>query len=216
MPVFANTTAPIAQFTKDYPSLEKFIFEPPKSNFFLGYGFVPIGVIDKKTYFAVNMFQLHYITSLWDHEIFSFSLGKISSNNKFAEANNFVVRTIPKINVLTLFKDVQISLGPILGYEYIKFNNVKTQLRKNDYVTNKDDLSSGAFITGLALTETFNYKGNKIKVSQMMIKQNYSIKKVNYGWTHDYSDTSPEAESEENQSVMKANTIYMIEVSYLF
>lgn len=203
-----------AKFVDDYSNLKKFLDKPIISNYHIGFGVSPFGLIGEKSFYTISLFQLHYISGSFDFNIISADFGVIESGNSLAKAKNFTIKTSPKYVLAELFENTTLSLGPLFGVEFIKFDNVKTQLRKGSAVTVSDNLSAYAAIWGAMLEQTVTFTNYKIKISQTYYRQNYSITDANNGWYHFYENV--EAESEENQKVMQANDVFLLSLSMIF
>jgi hypothetical protein len=203
-----------AKFIDDFSHLKKFLDKPAVSSFHVGFGITPIGLIGDKTYSGVSILQIHYIKDKLDFNILSADYGIIRSGNKFAQAKNFALKTSPKLRIAEIFENTTLSAGPIFGLEFIAFDNVRTQLRKGNYVTITDNLSAYAPVWGFAIEETIHFSKYLIKVTQAFYKQSYSITDADNGWYHFYEN--PEAEKEENQKLMRANNVFLLSISMLF
>jgi len=206
------------QLIQDFPELKKFLFRPPKAPIYIGIGVSPLGIMGSKLFFGLNLFQAHYITSFWDIEIFSASLGQASSSKKFANSQHFYARTSPKIIVMNIFQTGTISVGPVGGLEFVNFSNIP--VKKVDPDTNIttpdfEDMTTSGFFYGIMVSETFTMaKDRRFKMSQLIFKQRYDVKNTENGWRFDYQDDS--INLAENQKEIAADTVFLLEFSYLF
>jgi hypothetical protein len=207
-----TTLARAESITQTYPDLEKFTYSEKSSKTYFGFGLSPVAIVGSRIGFSLNLFEVHYIKERWDIEAFSASFG-----NAFGSQNGteqfFLFRTAPKYR---LFKNI--SIGPLLGLEFVSFNDVQAQLNK--YVTSTNDLfappekftSMGA-IYGAAICETFNFgKSDLIKINELFYKETYSYLGTNNGWTYYFNSQSLNSDP----SPLAPSSVFMIEVSFLY
>ena len=198
-----------AIFLEEFPNLKDFVFNEPTSNTYFGLGLSPISIMNSKLYVAANLFQIHWINDRFDMEIFSASIGSTINSEDYSSSKHFTFRTIPKYRIFSF-----VSIGPLLGFEFVRFSNISARLYKDRYVTPYDVFSSNGLIYGLGISETIDQKNNrKIKISQNIYKQTYSTTTTNNGWTYLYQN--PELAVESNKDKISAGIVIMLEISYL-
>jgi hypothetical protein len=197
-----------ASILETHAHLKDYLFEEPKSNFYLGFGLTPVGLLRGRMLFAANFFQLHWLSGMWDLELLNASFGFTSTQQTTLQSNHFVFRTAPKVKLFKL-----ISLGPVLGYEFVSFPEVKSRLFKNQFATPTEPFSSGGVIYGFMASETFTYKDDYlIKVNQLVFKQNYSTEKTLEEWYYLYD----RADLRADKTPIEGDLVFMIEIALLF
>lgn len=211
----------------EYPGLEKFLFEPPKSNFYFGIGAAPVGLVGSKFSFTMNLFQFHYLTDKLDLELISASVGKVFSNSDLADSTTFAIRSVPKINLMKIMDTGTLSIGPLVGIELVKFDDVKTRIRKavpgtTQFLTteNSINLTTVGLTYGVVLSQTFKLKsGNRFKINEFFYKQTYDISKTRFDWEYLFDDSRLDDNDPARGdliSQMEANSVFGIEFSYIF
>ncbi len=203
--------APSAQavsIVESYPNLKELTFKEPKSNFYLGFGFTPIGSTHGRTLFGINFFQLHWIRDYWDMELFSATYGMTNGQPAYLESRHFLFRTSPKIRFFKM-----LSVGPLLGYEYVSFPEINSHLFKVPWATPVEPFSSKGLIYGLMFSETLPVWNDYIlKLNQVIMKQTYSTEKTTDNWDYLFD----RREVRNDKSAIEADTVLMIEISLLF
>jgi hypothetical protein len=204
-----------------YPSLKKFLFKPPESNFRFGVGMAPLGLMGSKFLFSLSLFQLHYMTDRWDFEVISASIGKAFSNNEFANTTSFSLKSSPRVKLFSFFETGVFSIGPLLGMEVVRFDDVEVTIKKNiggnNFITttNPVNLSTFGFIYGVSLSQTFKLKsGNQFKVNEVFYSQNYDISKTRFDWEYNFQDQT--VTDPENIQELEKSSVFMIEFSYIY
>ncbi len=207
-----------AQLIQDFPELKKFLYQPPKAPIYIGVGVSPLGIMGSKLFTGINLFQAHYISSFWDVEIFSATVGQARSNKNFANSNHFFARTSPKIIVMNIFQTGTVSVGPVAGLEFVSFPKIPVKKRQpdtNQITPDFEDLTSSGYFYGFMVSETFILaKDRRFKMNQTIFKQSYDVKKTERGWIFDYQDSS--IALTDNQKEIQADTVFMLEFAYLF
>lgn len=195
-------------FIETYPHLKDYIFEEPKSDFYIGFGAAPVGAIKNRMLFTANFFQVHWIRKPWDIEILSASYGFTTAEPSYVKSRHFIFRTAPKFNVYKFF-----SVGPMLGYELVSFPEISARLYKNSFASPTEPFSTRGIIYGVMVSENFELKNNYIfKLNQVFYKQTYSTERTDEDWLFLYDrrelrlDTTP----------IQAETVFMLEASLLF
>ena len=205
----STEAAPVEQsFLDKYPHLKQNLYQEPNSNLYLGFSVGLLGVLKDRMFFAANFFQVHYITSFWDYEVLSVSYGTTTANPSFVQSNHFIFRTIPKYRITD-----HISVGPLLGWEFVSFPQVKAVLYDGTYQTKSEPFSSSGLIAGIAASQNMTTDaGTKIKVNELIYKETYSTKDAGRGWSYLYdnqdlrSDTTP----------IDAGIMFLVEVGMMF
>jgi hypothetical protein len=195
-----------------YPDLEKFTYAEPSSKTYFGFGLSPVAIIGSRIGFSLDLFEVHYIKDRWDIEAFSASFGTAFGSQNGAE-QFFLFRTAPKYRLIK-----NISVGPLLGIEFVSFENVEAQLNK--YVTSTNDLfappekfTSRGVIYGASICETFNFgKSDLIKINELIYKETYGYLGTNNGWQYHFSDDALNADP----SPLQPSSVFMIEISFLY
>lgn len=197
-----------ASFLQDNPNLKKFVFEERKTNLHVGFGLSPFQIINTKPGVSLSLFQVHYINRWVDWELFNASLGLTFGGDKTSKLRNYVFRTTPKYPINSLF-----SIGPLVGYEFITFPQVKAKITNSRLETPNEPFSNRGYIWGAELTETFEFKSKfKLRASQIFYKQNYSTSKTPEGWAYTYSQASLNSDS----SPIDPGYVFVIQLSLMY
>ena len=125
------------------------------------------------------------------------------------KSRNFVFRTVPKYRFSKTF-----SAGPLLGYEFVTFPNLESQIYNGTLATPQEDFSSRGFVYGGVLSETFPFsKDVTFKLNQVVYQETYSTTNAPAnGWTYQFSN--PVYNS--SQSPIKPGTVFLLEFSVLY
>ncbi|OFZ13411.1 MAG: hypothetical protein A2Z20_08390 [Bdellovibrionales bacterium RBG_16_40_8] len=200
---------PEPPFLENYSHLRDYMFNEPNSGLYFGFGVSPIGMLSDRVIFSINFFQLHYINSPWDIEIFNASYGFTRTGDSELQSNHFVFRTSPKYSVTK-----KISLGPLIGYEMVSFQNIEAKLRKGAHVTPEwEPFSSSGLIYGVMVSQTYLYKKDYlIRVNEVVYKQTYSTTKSEYDWSYWYRNDKLQSDS----SRIEGAIVIAAELSILF
>jgi len=195
-------------FLEKYPHLKQNLYKEPSSNIYLGFSAGLVGVLSNRMLFTANVFQIHYLTHFWDNEILSISYGVTTGNPTYIQSSHFIFRTIPKYRINRM-----LSLGPLLGYEFVSFPQITGVLEYKGLATEPEPFSSSGVIYGVGVSENIDTdKSYKIKINQLIYQQTYSTDSAGYGWSYLYdlkalrNDTGP----------IKAGTVFLLEVGMLF
>lgn len=201
--VFANTT-------QEYPELKKFLFKEPKSDFLFGLGVSPIGIANNRFVLSVNFFEFHWRHEPFDVEIFKASFGFGYSQQSYAGSRTFTIRTSPKF---TLFHFL--SIGPLIGYEYVSFPDVKSTLQYNQFATPTEPFSSLGLIYGAAVSETFPFQNDYLlKITQTVFQETYSTTQAGNGWTYVFEE--PSLQNDPARTQIKPSLVLMVDFSLLY
>lgn len=201
----------------EYPELKKFLYVPPKAPIYIGLGVAPISLMGSKLYFSISLFQVHYMDDNWDIEIFSASIGQARSDKTFANSRHFTGRFSPKYIFMNIFDTGKVSFGPLVGMEYVQFGSIQAKKSRGTVTTQTpEDLTTGGYIYGFSLSETFTLsKDRRFKISQMFYKQTYNIKENEYGWNNVPVDGSI-FDGAANEDEISKKSVFLIEFAFLF
>jgi len=192
-----------------FPHLKDLTFKEPRSDFYLGFGITPVGVLKGRMLFGIDFFQIHWIRDFWDIEILNASYGISNGQPSYLSSRHFTFRSSPKIRFFKMF-----SVGPILGYEFVSFPEINSRLIKAPWTTpNWEPFSSKGIIYGVGLSQTFNIWGDYIlKFNESYIKQTYSTEKTEDEWDYLYEERA----IRNDKSGIDADTVMSIGISLLF
>jgi hypothetical protein len=212
----AASAARAESITETYPDLEKFVYSEKSSKTYFGFGISPISIIGSKIGLSVDLFELHYIKDPWDLEIFTATFGTAFGSTNGSE-QYFLFRTVPKYQILK-----NISIGPLLGLEFVSFANVSGELNKNlptptnpdnDEFTPSYKFSSMGAVYGGAISETFNFgKSMLIKVNEYVYKETYSYLGTSNGWSYYFDQSNLNSDP----SPIAPSTVFMLNLSFLY
>lgn len=194
-------------FMESFPSLKSYLYKEPASNYFLGLGLSPVGVLKDRTVFTGDFFQLHYRSDLWDLLLFSASYGVTRAQVAIYQSNNFTFTTAAKMRIGQI-----LSLGLLAGYEFVNFPNLNATLVKVPYQTPLESFSSRGMIYGAIASQTFNYRSYLLQISELGYQQTYSNVKTAEDWTYYYDNKAVRA----NPALVGPGFVAMIKVSLLF
>lgn len=205
----SKETAPLEQtFLEKYPHLKENLFVEPNSNLYLGFSLGLLGVLKDRMYFSANFFQVHYISGLVDWEVFSASYGTTTANPSYVQSNHFVFRSIPKYRFNDWF-----SVGPLVGYEFVSFPEVKAVLYDGTYQTKSEPFSSAGLIYGFGASQNFTTEaGTKMRLNELVYKETYSTKDAGRGWSYLYDN----ADLRNDSTPIDAGVMLMIELGMMF
>jgi hypothetical protein len=199
-----------SDFLKENPSLNKFIYKKPHSNIYLGLGITPLAITDNRFILAGSLFQLHYIKNNWDFELFNISVGLNQAEESLYSSYHFIIRTAPKIKIYS-----NLSLGVILGWEFISFPNVNKKEYKNQYFTPIEPFSTNGGILGIILTQEFKYYGKYIiQINEFIYREFYSVYEAKYSWKYWFEDDK--IEQDPDRKAIAPSFVGGIEISILF
>jgi len=201
----------------EYPELKKFLYIPPKASVYIGLGVAPISLMGSKLFFNLSLFQVHYMNDNWDIELFSASIGQSRSDKSYANSRHFTGRFSPKYIFMNIFDTGKVSIGPMIGMEYAQFSSIPVRkARGADRTPKYEDLTTGGYIYGLTLSQTFTLsKDRKFKISQMFYKQTFNIRESEHGWTNEPQDGNVFDGGPNEEEISKKN-VFLIEFAFLF
>ena len=197
-----------APFLETFPALQKYVYSERTSNVYFGFGVSPITLINNRLGFGLNIFQVHWMSQPWDIEWFSASFGTTLAQQSYTKSQNFLFRSVPKYLITK-----NISVGPMVGLEFVSFSNLNARLYKGSFYTPTRPFSALGAVYGADLCETFAVgKSNKIKLNQLIYKETYNHLGTNNGWRYafDPSDLNLDA------SPIAPSMVFMLEISFLY
>jgi len=194
---------------QENPNLEKYTFSEPRSEVQIGFGLSPFGMIRDQMGISANLFQFHWITSHLDWEIFSLSFAESLGGDDVTKSKQFTFRTVPKYRINQTF-----SIGPLLGYEFVSFPNLQSQIFNGTLATPQENFSSRGVVYGGVLSETFPLNSDlTFKVNQVLYKETYSTSNANEdGWTYRFANPA----LNQNSGPINPGTVLMFEFSVLY
>jgi hypothetical protein len=198
-----------ASILKENPNLEKYVFSEPRSAVEIGFGLSPFGMIRDQMSISANLFQFHWVTTHLDWEVFSLSFAESLGGDDDSRSKQFTLRTVPKYRINQTF-----SIGPLLGYEFVSFPDLQSQLFNGTLTTPQEAFSSRGVVYGGVLSETFPLNEDlKFKVNQVVYKETYSTTNANEaGWTNQFSNPA----LNQNTGPINPGTVIMFEFSLLY
>lgn len=205
----SKEVAPLEQtFLEKYPHLKNNLFAEPNSNLYLGFSIGLLGVLKDRMFFSANFFQVHYVSSFWDYEVFSASYGTTTANPSYVQSNHFIFRTIPKFRI-----NDWLSLGPLLGYEFVSFPQIKAVLYDGTYQTKSEPFSSAGMIFGVGASQNFTTEaGTKLRLNEVVYKETYSTKDAGRGWAYLFDDR----DLRDDSTPIDAGVMFMVELGMMF
>ncbi len=200
---------PEPAFMEAFPHLKNYTYKEPSSGFYFGIGGSPVGIVGDRMIFSINFFQLHYLYKAWDFELFNASYGFTRTGDADLESDHFVFRMAAKYKLNSL-----ISLGPMVGYELVSFQNIEAKLYKAPYVTPEwEPFSSRGFIYGVMASQTFPYKSKyQFRINEVIFKQTYSVTDAEHGWSYLYKNSTVQAD----RSQIEGGYVAAVEFSILY
>lgn len=102
----------------------------------------------------------------------------------------------------------------MIGFEYVRFPEVKARQYRGNYFTPEEPLSSRGLIYGACASQTFKTKGDSlIRLNQLVYKQTYDVARTsNPGWNYYYSDNA----LNQDPSPIAAGVVIALEISFLY
>jgi hypothetical protein len=193
---------------EEFPSLKKYTFREKESTLYLGFGISPLSLLGNQLFFTADIFELHFIRSYFDLELVNASFGVSLASNSSMNSKHFTFRTSPKYRVTPT-----ISVGPMVGWEFVSFPGVTDQLYKNNFSAPDEPFSSQGFVFGGEANENFSIGSDYfLKVSQLVYKQTYSVTQTPDGWTYLFDDPNLQA----NPNTIGPGWVFMLEFSLLY
>ncbi len=198
-------------FTLEHPELKKHLFVEPTSNFYFGLGIAPLGVLKNRAILELNIFQLHYLSHVFDIECVSASVGfGLINSASFTGSRLLMVRSSPKVRLLSFF-----SVGPVIGYELVSFGNVLAHATGTKFKTPTDSFSAAGLIYGITLSQVFPMGGGLLfKINESFLQETYQTDKNSSGWVYTFDNS--EIQGDPSHALIKASYLALVEVSLLF
>ncbi len=197
-------------FLDTFPNLKQYVYQPPKSGFYLGMGLSPVGFAANRFIFTADFFQLHYLSENWDFELLNAAYGFTRAQSSEFESTNFTFHSSAMYRFSKTF-----SAGPLLGYEFVSFPNVGSHIVSPTTAleTNDQPFSSHGPIYGAMISETYPYKKNYlIQINEMAYQETYSTTRTAQNWIYLYDDSRISAD----HSLIGAQIVYMLGLSFLY
>jgi hypothetical protein len=206
---FPKTLPADTSILQENPALEKYTFSEPASAVEIGFGLSPFGMIRDQMSISANLFQFHWVTSHLDWEVFSLSFAESLGGDDYSHSKQFTLRTIPKFRINQTF-----SVGPLLGYEFVSFPDLQSQIFNGTLTTPQEPFSSRGLVYGGAVIETFPLNQDlKLKINQVVYKETYSTSNANAaGWSYQYANPA----LNQNTGPINPGTVIMFEFSLLY
>lgn len=202
------TSASAQDVIEEFPSLKPHIYREPDSGFRFGFGVNPFVLVKDRMSFSFSLIQIHYQKSWLDWEILNTGFGLSISTRDEDRMQYFIFRTAPKVRLSSL-----ISVGPLLGYEFVRFPEVKTRLQKGNFFTPIQEFSSDGLIFGGVLTQNFKFRSKYlIRLEQVFYKQNYSTGETQEGWEYIYLKDN----IRQDKGSIKAGYVFGLGVSFIY
>ncbi|MBC7385293.1 MAG: hypothetical protein H7301_03900 [Cryobacterium sp.] len=200
----------ITDIIATYPHLDQYLFKESDTKVRFGFGVSPFHVVKSKAGFSLSLFQVHYTTPTMDWEVFNADFGTTLSGDAFAKTNTFHFRTFPKWRITPKF-----SVGPLLGFEFLSFPEVKAQITRAGYATLEQPLSARGWVYGVGASQVFNMgeQTRAMRINEVVYKQNYNIHQPSAkGWEYLYSNSALNRDS----SIIEPGMVFAIEISFLY
>jgi hypothetical protein len=208
-----ETTSPTAQSNPNggildvYPGLQKFVAKEHASSLYFGFGVSPFTLVNSKIGFGLSLFQLHWMKGAIDWEVFNASFSNVFGQT-YGNEQIFLLRTVPKFQV---FKNV--SIGPMLGVEFVHFPDVTDKLTKNNLYSQQFEFSTLGIAYGGVVSENFPLANNNyVKVNEIVYREGYSANGTNNGWTYYYLQNPLNFD----KGPIAASTVFLLEISFLY
>lgn len=198
---------PAAPFLDTYPHLAKHLFEEPDTGIHFGFGVTPVRLLKNKAGLAVSIFQLHWMSSLIDWELFNASYGTTLAGDPFSKVNTFTFRTSPKFRVSNT-----ISIGPVVGLEFVSFPEVRARLGRDGRFTPFEPFSAKGLIYGVMASQNFSLGRTILKLNQVVYRQTYDPAGTFKGWGYFFEDNA----LNDDTSPIGPGVSILLEVSLLF
>ena len=198
-------------FLAEFPGLTQFVHREPRSQFYFGFGVSPVGIVDNRIIHSFSAFQCHYIDGLLDFEMFNATIALSSvSKEGFSSSRQLAFRSSPKLLLFGF-----LSVGPLLGYEYVSFPDVTSRLVKGSFATPYEPFSGQGLVYGAVVSQSFDFgDAYKIKLTQSLYRQTYDTHQTGTGWTHQFERR--ELEMDPDRTLIKPSLVFQLEVAFLF
>jgi len=204
LPIFAASKP----FTEEFPEVKKYLFQEPHSPFYLGFGVSPIAIMASKIFFSADMFEINVITEHWDINALTASLGFAIARDDFANSRHFTFRIAPKYRIAPY-----LSVGPMVGAEFVSFPNLQARINKAGYFSNFEPFSSHGLIFGAEASELFHFGEEYLfKITELIYKQTYSVTTTSDGWSFNYALDSVSLDP----TPIKPSWVFLMQFSMLF
>lgn len=200
-----------ASILEEHPALRKHLFVEPASDLYLGFSVSPIGVLESKAVHMLGLVQFHWIRGIADVELMSVHVGTTSiSKTDFAGSRHFLFRSSPKLRIFDF-----LSVGPLVGFEFISFPKIGVSLAKGGFSTPVEPFSAKGWILGALISETFAFQEKYLlKINQSVYWQHYSTVQTDDGWRYRFDKA--EIEGDRDRTIIKPSYVAMLEICLLY
>jgi hypothetical protein len=203
-----SNIAQASSFIEDNPQFKRFLFRESDSRFRLGFGLTPFQIIKDKPAFSVSLFQLHFYYTWFAWEIIKASYAMTFGSSPATKIREIVLRSTPQFRINDM-----LSIGAIIGYEFISFPDVEMRLTKASLNTELEPFSSRGMIYGVSFSENFRILEKYIlRAEQLGYRQNYRVAQSENGWTYTLTDSN----LNRDRSDMKAGWVLQASFSFLY
>ena len=159
---------------------------------------------------GVNIFEFLWGSDLWDIEIFKAQVGFGIAKENYTGSKHFTLRASPRIKILKY-----LSVGPVVGYEFISFPDVSVRLNEGNLFTPFEPFSSRGMIYGVSFAETIQVEANyQFTLQQTIYRQTYSTTKSNDGWTYFYE--RDEIQDDPLHALIEPSIVFLLGASLTF
>ena len=199
-----------ASFVDEYPELKRHLYAEPKSNFYIGLGVGAVGFVENRAIHSLSVFQLHYINGAADLELLNLGLA-VSSFGKdpLSTSRHFLLRASPKLRLFEF-----LSIGPVVGFEWVSFPNASVVLAKGGFGTPPEAFSSNGLVYGLMVSQTIKLGDHQLRLNQLLYKQTYRADQTENGWVYQFEDGALAADPE--KKAVRAGYTFLFECAFLF
>jgi hypothetical protein len=198
-----------ASFLETYPHLAPLMRSDFVSQLHLSASLSPFRTVGSKVGFGIAPVALHYRNGWLDLELFQLSLGfYFLGGESISNHVTFQIRTAPKIQLSS-----SVSLGPLVGFEYMTFNAVKARIFKNNLYSELEPYSVSGFIWGGLICERFLLKESLwLQIQQTVYVQKFNPNSSYYGWAYDFEQNT----LNQDASILQPKLVFLIEVGLFF
>jgi hypothetical protein len=198
-----------ASVVDEYPALQNYVFEEPRSGVRIGAGISPFGMMRDELSLSASLFQFHWVGRVFDWEVLGINYASSLGSSDVTQARTFTFRTVPKLRIGEVF-----SVGPLVGLEFVSFPELSAQIFNGSLVTPPEPFSSRGLIYGGAVSETFPMgRELSFKMNQVVYRQTYSTTNAaESGWTYRYGTPA----LNQDQSPIAPGLVLLLEFSVLY
>jgi hypothetical protein len=199
---------PSAPFLEAFPKFRDYLFQEPTSGLLLGFGISPVGFLQDRSVFSLQFFQVHWMSSWLDYEALNASYVFTRAQSPELQSTSMVFRTSLRLRI-----GRYLSIGPLVGYEYISFPGLQDILYKAPYATKLEPFSSQGLIYGGVLSQVFRWRdGYVIQLNELAYQETYSSQSTPENWAYYFGAS----DAQNNRTLIGASWVSMIEAVFLF